>query len=48
VELGQLAVVAAVLPLVSRVRGWRPALLELGSAGVAGTGVFWFVTRAFG
>ena len=48
VELGQLAVVAAVLPLVSRVRGWRPALLELGSAAVAGLGVFWFVTRAFG
>jgi HupE / UreJ protein len=48
VELGQLAVVATVLPLVSRVRGWRPALLELGSAAVAGLGVFWFVTRAFG
>ena len=48
VELGQLAVVAAVLPLISRVRGWRPAFLELGSAAVAGLGVFWFVTRAFG
>jgi HupE / UreJ protein len=48
VELGPLAVVATVLPLVSRVRGWRPALLELGSAAVAGLGVFWFVTRAFG
>ncbi len=48
VELGQLAVVVAVLPIISRVRGWRPALLELGSAAVAGLGVFWFVTRAFG
>ena len=27
---------------------WRPALLEVGSAAVAGLGVFWFVTRAFG
>jgi hypothetical protein len=48
VELGQLAVVVAVLPIISRVRVWRPALLELGSAAVAGLGVFWFVTRAFG
>ena len=39
---------SAVLPIISRVRGWRPALLELGSAAVAGLGVFWFVTRAFG
>ena len=48
VEVGQLAVVAAVLPLVSFARVRRPALLELGSAAVAGLGVFWFVTRAYG
>jgi hypothetical protein len=45
VELGQLAVVACVLPLVRRAAAWRPATLELGSAAVAGAGVFWFVTR---
>jgi hypothetical protein len=48
VEAGQLAVVAAVFPLVSLARVRRPALLEAGSAAVAGLGVFWFVTRAFG
>jgi hypothetical protein len=48
VEAGQLAVVAAVFPLVSVARRWRPAVLEVGSAAVAGLGVFWFVTRAFG
>jgi hypothetical protein len=48
VELGQLAVVAAALPLVSLARARRPALLEVGSAAVTGLGVFWFVTRAFG
>ena len=48
VEVGQLAVVAAVFPVVSLARRWHPALLEAGSAAVAGIGVFWFVTRAFG
>jgi hypothetical protein len=48
VEAGQLAVVAVAFPLVSLARAWRPALLEVGSAAVAGLGVFWFVTRAFG
>jgi hypothetical protein len=48
VEVGQLAVVVTVLPLIAGIRSWRPALLELGSAAVAGLGVFWFVTRAFG
>jgi len=48
VELGQLAVVAAALPLVSLARVRRPVLLEVGSAAVTGLGVFWFVTRAFG
>jgi len=48
VELGQLVVVAAVFPLVALARAWRPAVLELSSAAVAGVGVFWFVTRAFG
>lgn len=48
VEAGQLAVVAVAFPLVSLARAWRPALLEVGSAAVAGLGIFWFVTRAFG
>ncbi len=48
VEAGQLAVVATVFPLVSLAQAWRPALLEVGSAAVAGLGVFWFVSRAFG
>ncbi len=48
VEVGQLAVVAAVLPLVRLAAAWRPAALEWGSAAVAGLGVFWFVVRAYG
>jgi HupE / UreJ protein len=48
VEAGQLAVVAIAFPLVSLAQAWRPALLDVGSAAVAGLGVFWFVTRAFG
>ncbi len=47
VELGQLVVVVAALPLVRLARTWRPALLDVGSAAVAGLGVFWFVARAF-
>jgi hypothetical protein len=53
VELGQLAVVLAIWPLLlalSRLRGGRFAtpLAELGSAAVCALGVFWFVSRAYG
>jgi hypothetical protein len=53
VELGQLAVVLLVWPLLralERVRDGRPARLiaEAASAAVAGLGLFWFATRAFG
>jgi hypothetical protein len=48
VELGQLAVVAAVWPLVRAAAARRPVLIEVGSAAVAGLGTFWFVSRAFG
>lgn len=52
VELGQLAVVALVWPVLrllarpstARVHGW---VTELGSAAVCGLGLFWFVTRSF-
>ncbi|MFW5875553.1 MAG: HupE/UreJ family protein [Myxococcota bacterium] len=51
VEVGQLAVVALVWPLLA---WWsrRPAradwLVHAGSAAAAGAGLFWYVTRAFG
>lgn len=53
VELGQLAVVALLWPLLSllrRVANGRPHRIfaELAGAGVCGVGLFWFVTRAFG
>jgi hypothetical protein len=52
VELGQLAAVAAVWPLLHllsrRDDGWRLAVLNYGSAAVLTLGVFWFVSRAFG
>lgn len=48
VELGQLGVVVCVWPLLRLAAGRRPALIEIGSAAVAGLGVFWFVSRAFG
>jgi len=53
VELGQLAVVLAIWPLLlalSRLGGGRFAtpLAELGSAAVCALGVFWFVSRAYG
>ena len=47
VELGQLAVVAAALPLVSLARAWQPTLLEVGSAAITGLGVFWFVRTSW-
>jgi hypothetical protein len=52
VELGQLAVVAALWPLIRlalRVGGpLRTACVEIGSAAVLALGVFWFLTRAYG
>lgn len=53
VEVGQLAVVAAVWPLLrlgATVQGgrFRLAIIEGGSAAVLALGVFWFVTRAYG
>ncbi|HKX45993.1 MAG TPA: HupE/UreJ family protein [Planctomycetota bacterium] len=53
VEVGQLAVIAAIWPALAvlrRVADGRPhrRLAELGSAAVCGVGLFWFVTRAFG
>lgn len=53
VELGQLAIVAIVWPLLrglARIQGGRPHRLvaELGSAAVCGLGLFWFLTRTFG
>ena len=52
VELGQLAVVAIVWPLLyglARMRDGRAHawVTELGSAAVCGLGLFWFVTRSF-
>jgi hypothetical protein len=49
VEVGQLAVVALLCPLLRAAASRRrPLLIELGSAAVAGLGAFWFVSRAFG
>jgi hypothetical protein len=53
VELGQLAIVIAVWPIlraISRLRDGRAevALAEIGSAAVCALGVFWFVSRAYG
>jgi hypothetical protein len=52
VELGQLAVVALVWPLLQwvthRRAQVRAAIIEVGSAAVLALGVFWFVTRTFG
>ena len=52
VELGQLAVVAALWPVLRvalRPDGrFRPAFVEVGSAAVLTLGVFWFLTRAYG
>jgi hypothetical protein len=52
VELGQLAAVAMVWPLLRRLetRGdsWWLAVLHYGSTAVLALGVFWFVSRTFG
>jgi len=51
VEIGQLAVVAVIWPLlrwVSNRARFRDVVVEVGSAAVFALGVFWFVTRAYG
>jgi hypothetical protein len=52
VELGQLAVVAAVWPLLRWASRGRPAVyravVEAGSAAIVALGTFWFVSRAYG
>src|SRR5262249_38837983 len=48
VELGQLAAVALVWPVLHAAVRRRLALVEIGSAAVGGLGVFWFVSRAYG
>jgi hypothetical protein len=53
VELGQLAIVALVWPLLvllARFQAgrWHRPVLEIGTAMVCGLGVFWWVGRAFG
>jgi hypothetical protein len=53
VELGQLAVVALLWPLLRALARFRDGRLErlvaeVGSAAICGLGLFWFLTRAFG
>ncbi|UCE84859.1 MAG: HupE/UreJ family protein [Deltaproteobacteria bacterium] len=53
VELGQLAVLALVFPLLLLAASWREGrahrgFVELGSSAICGLGLFWFVTRAYG
>ena len=48
VEVGQLAVIALVWPLLRSAVARRVGWVEAGSAAVAGLGLFWFVTRAYG
>jgi hypothetical protein len=47
VEAGQLAVVALVWPLLRAAVRRRLAVVDFGSAVVAGLGLFWFVSRAY-
>jgi hypothetical protein len=53
VELGQLAIVALVWPLLvllarTHAGRWHRPVMEIGTAVVCGLGVFWWVERAFG
>ena len=48
VEAGQLAVVALLWPLLHAAVARRVRWVEAGSAAVAGLGLFWFVSRAYG
>ncbi len=50
VELGQLAIVALIWPLLVLARRWQGLSAwvgDVGSAAVTGIGLYWFVTRAF-
>lgn len=53
VELGQVAAVLALWPLLELARRWRDgalhgAVVEYGSAVILAVGVFWFVSRSYG
>jgi hypothetical protein len=53
VELGQVATVLALWPLLQLTRRWRDglvhrAIIEYGSAAILAVGVFWFVSRSYG
>ena len=53
VELGQLAVVAVLWPLLRLAARWEHGraerlIAEVGSAAICGLGLFWFLTRALG
>jgi hypothetical protein len=51
IEVGQIAVVLCVMPLVYRARGatvYRQAVLPLASAAIASIGLAWFLQRALG
>jgi HupE / UreJ protein len=53
VELGQVAAVLALWPLLQLTRRWRAgalhgAVVEYGSAVILAVGVFWFVSRSYG
>lgn len=50
VEIGQLAIIAVVFPMLFLVRNWRPyqfRVLGLGSMALIAVSAFWFVERAF-
>jgi hypothetical protein len=52
VELGQLAVVVLVWPILHGLKRWgagglHATVAELSSAGICGLGVFWFITRSY-
>lgn len=51
VELGQLAIILAVFPLLYWLRNWKWynwVILRLGSIGLIGISMLWFIKRAFG
>jgi len=52
VEIGQLAVVVAVWPLLRWLASghgrWYARVAEMGSAAICGFGLYWFVVRVFG
>jgi hypothetical protein len=53
VELGQLAIIAAIWPMLRAVTHIREGhfhrvVVEVGTAAVCGLGIFWMVERAYG